>query len=144
VPKADIVARNWSEFATIEGNSHFRKRRINPSYFIIRIYFCADFLRTKYRYVGRARGNQMENATFLFAAGYFARLCLSSNLIPFNYKATTKNVGVPGHRDFIVFFHENLVAIRIIGGPGAVQVECVGRKAEYDTNRRKEHSTCQI
>jgi hypothetical protein len=111
VPIADIVARNWSEFATIEGNSHFRKRRINPSELIVGIYFCADFLRTKYRYVGRARGNQMQNATFLFATGYFARLCLSPHLIPFNYKAAAKNVGVPGHRNSVVFFYKYLVAI---------------------------------
>ena len=57
VPEADIVACNWSKFAAIEGNSHFRKGRINPSYLIVGIYFCADFLSTKYRYVGRARGN---------------------------------------------------------------------------------------
>jgi hypothetical protein len=50
----------------------------------------------------------MQNATFLFATGYFARLCLSSHLIPFNYKATTKNAGVPGHRNSVVFFTNTL------------------------------------
>ena len=79
----------------------------------------------------------MQNATFLFATGYFARLCLSSHLISFNYKATAKNAGVPGHRNSVAFFHEYLVAIRRIGGPGAVQVKCVGRKAKYYTNGTK-------
>jgi hypothetical protein len=131
VPRADADAPQGSKFATIEGSSHFRKRRINPSYLIIRVYFCVDLLRTEYRYVGGARGNQMKNATFLFVTGYFARLCLSSHLIPFNYKATAKNVGVSGHRNFVVFFHEHLVAIPIIAGPGAVQVKRVGRTVKH-------------
>jgi len=84
----------------------------------------------------------MQNAAFFFATGYFACLCLSSHLISFNYKAAAKNVGVSGHRNF-VFFHEHLVAIPIIAGPGAVQVKCIGRKAEHYTDRRKEHSTSQ-
>jgi hypothetical protein len=129
--KGTLMPRKWSNFATIKGNSHFRKRRIKPSYLIVRIYFCVDLLRTEYRYVGGAHGNQMKNATFLFVTGYFARLCLSSDLIPFNYKAPAKNAGVSGHRNFVVFFHEHLVAIPIIGGPVAVQVKCVGRTVEH-------------
>jgi hypothetical protein len=86
----------------------------------------------------------MQNATFLFPAGYFTRLCRSSHLISFNYKSTAKNVGVPGYRNFVVFFHENLAAIRNIASPRAVQVKRVGRKAEYHTNGIKEHSSNQL
>ncbi|MGC2716027.1 MAG: hypothetical protein WA366_21890 [Pseudolabrys sp.] len=129
--KRTLMPRKWSKFATIKGNSHFRKRRIKPSYLIVRIYFCVDLLRTEYRYVGGAHGNQMKNATFLFVTGYFTRLCLSSDLIPLNYKAPAKNSGVSGHRNLVAFFHEHLVAIPIIGGPGAVQVKCVGRTVEH-------------
>jgi hypothetical protein len=53
----------------------------------------------------------MQNATFLFPTGYFARLGLSPHLVPFNYKATAKNVGVPGHRNSVVFFYKYLVTI---------------------------------
>ncbi|MGB6348682.1 MAG: hypothetical protein WBG10_01520 [Pseudolabrys sp.] len=86
----------------------------------------------------------MQNATFLFATGYFARLCLSSHLIAFNYEAAAKNVRVPGHRSFVVLFCEYLVAIRRIGGPGAVQVERTGRKANDYTNGRNEYSSTQV
>jgi hypothetical protein len=69
-------------------------------------------------------------APFLLATGYFARSCLSSDLITFNDKATAKNVGVPSQRNLVILFNEDLAAIRRIGGPCAVQVEGVGRKAE--------------
>ena len=72
----------------------------------------------------------MQNAAFLLATGYFASSCLPSDLIAFNDKATAKSVGVPGHRNFVILFDEYLAAIQLIGGPGAGQVECVGRKAE--------------
>ena len=86
----------------------------------------------------------MQHATFLFATGYFARLCLSSHLIALNYKATAKNAGVSGHRNSVTFLHEYLVAIRRISGPGAVQVECVGRKAKYYKSGAKERSSSQV
>ena len=53
----------------------------------------------------------MQNATFLFATGNFARLCLSSDLISFDYKTAAKYVRIPGHRQFIVLRDENLGAI---------------------------------
>ncbi|MGB9263288.1 MAG: hypothetical protein WCB55_24535 [Pseudolabrys sp.] len=56
----------------------------------------------------------MQNATFFLAIGYFTRSCLSSNLIAFNDKAATKNVGVPGQRNFVVLFDEYPVAVRIM------------------------------
>jgi hypothetical protein len=39
---------------------------------------------------------------------------LSSDLIAFNDKAATKNVGVPGQRNFVVLFDEYPVAVRIM------------------------------
>jgi hypothetical protein len=82
----------------------------------------------------------MQNASFLFATGYLACLCLPSHLVPFNDKSTAEDVGISRHRNFAVFSHEHLVAIRVIGSPGAVEIECVGRKIEFDTKRTKERS----
>jgi hypothetical protein len=68
-------------------------------------------LSTKDCYVGGARGNQIENAAFLLATGNLARLCLSSDLVSFDYKTTAKYVRIPGHRQFIVLRDENLGAV---------------------------------
>ena len=62
----------------------------------------------------------MQNASFLLTTSYFARFCLSSDLIPFNYEATAVKISMPSHRNFFVFCHEYLVAVRIIGGPSTV------------------------
>jgi hypothetical protein len=53
----------------------------------------------------------MQNATFLFATGNFARLSLSSHLISFNYETAAINARIPGHRQFVVLRDENLGAI---------------------------------
>ena len=53
----------------------------------------------------------MQNATFLFATGNFARLSLSSHLISFNYETAAIYARIPGHRQFVVLRDENLGAI---------------------------------
>jgi hypothetical protein len=68
-------------------------------------------LSTKDCNVGGAGGNQIENAAFLLATGNLARLCLSSDLVSFDYKTAAKYVRIPGHRQFIVLRDENLGAI---------------------------------
>ena len=83
---------------------------------IIRIYFCADFLRTKYRYVKMVvhEAIKWRMPFFFFATSSFLHLfACPLILIPFNNKvATAKNVV-----EFLVieillfFFHENLAAI---------------------------------
>jgi hypothetical protein len=82
----------------------------------------------------------MQNATFLFATGNFARLSLSSHLISFNYETAAINARIPGHRQFVVLRDENLGAICIISGPSTVQVKCVGCKAKYHSDCDKEYS----
>ncbi|MET0875252.1 MAG: hypothetical protein ABWX81_10735 [Pseudolabrys sp.] len=53
----------------------------------------------------------MQNATFLFATGNFARFSLSSELISFNYETAAIYARIPGHRQFVVLRDENLGAI---------------------------------
>ena len=62
----------------------------------------------------------MQNATFLFAAGNFARLSRSSDLISFDYETAAKYARIPGHRQFVVLRDENLGAISIITAPSTV------------------------
>lgn len=80
----------------------------------------------------------MQDTALLFLTGDLARLCLSSDLISFNYKPAAENVGVSGHRNFVVLFCEYFVAVCQLGGPGAGQIKCIGGKAEQDTHGTKD------
>ena len=61
--------------------------------------------------------NQIENAAFLLLRGNLARLCLSSDLVSFDYKTAAKYVRIPGHRQFIVLRDENLGGSSVVQAP---------------------------